>query len=122
MNTDVTIFTVLRSPHGRHEIFEKDTNIYKIRVGDNWQMILSGSKSTCEEYKSPGQIFKERNGISRTLNRLVRRHINSTGSVISAEDYKRIRKEKKKEQIKATKAKHDRAIAGRKASESKKKK
>lgn len=61
--------------------------------------------------KSKGQLFKEKVGYSKTMKRLMTKH-----GVQTPEEYKKIRKERKKAQRKIVAAKHAKAKAGRKAS------
>lgn len=68
--------------------------------------------------KSKGQIFKEKHGYSKTMKRNMKK-----AGVTSIEDYRKIRKERKKVQSQIAKRKHSVASAQRdsKSSSNKKK-
>lgn len=69
-----------------------------------------------KEKKSKGQIFKETNGYSKSMQRLLRKYkVEEVGTYIL------LRKDNKKAQKAITKKKHDAAKAGRKVSEKRKK-
>ncbi len=59
--------------------------------------------------KTKGELFKEKNGYSKTIKRL------STDKGLTVEDYKRIRRQRKKVEKGVQAAKHDAAKSGRKS-------
>lgn len=67
--------------------------------------------------KSKGQLYKETHGISKTMKNLLLKH-----SVNTVDEYKVVRKARKKRQNELAKAKRDRVKAGKKSKDTKLKK
>lgn len=115
----VSVYVVMRSPKYKFEVIEKtengnETSEYINRIDSNWTVVSTGSEQQCRSYKTKGQLFKERMGYSRTMKNLLAK------KGVSIEEYKKLRKERKKAQLLESDAKHDRARAGRKAKAAKK--
>lgn len=100
-------FVVLRDKIGKYTIEQRGTRRFEEEsVGK--KVVYEGSETDCNNWRSPGAVFKAKFGYSRTTARIMKR---LEGGI---EDYKRKRKQAKQLKQASTRAKRDRARAGRK--------
>lgn len=114
------VSVVIRSRAGRYKIYTKETSEYRSAISEGGSIVREGTDSYCQSFQSPGQIFREHHGYSKTMKKNMKRNaldVNRFSDSINA--YRAIRKLRKKDQKLEGKAKRDRARAGRKEKKAK---
>lgn len=108
-------FVVVRNPKNIFDVIENGRE-FKLRVehGD-WIPVYSGTYEQCLQYKTKGQIYRERTGHSKSMRRNMLRkgiHPDTPGAI---ESYRHTRVDWKKARRKAMVDKRFKARAGQKA-------
>lgn len=119
-NENAVSFVVVRSPKYAFTVYEKETSTYRSAIESGGTIVKEGTEGECRSYRTSGQRFKDLYGYSKTMKKNMRKHgLNPQVFSDSVNEYRDIRKKRKKEQAKETKAKHDRARAGKKEKKAK---
>ena len=104
--TAVSEYVVMRSPKLKFEVIQKtyegiETSTYLSKLEEKWVSIIEGTETECKNYKTKGQLFKEKHGMSLTMAKNIRKQGGLSMAPITDFDitvYKSARKDRKKVQ------------------------
>lgn len=118
MNANIAVlgdYPVIKDPKNNYKLIDMSTKDYDLLVekGD-CKVVCSGSYEDCTSYKTNGQLFKIRHGVSKST----KRNMKKQGLLISnpgdLEAYRESYKKRRAEIAKAKREKRHKALAGKK--------